>query len=543
MIGVNLVFIFVLLIILGITVYMYFKNGNQTLMKNENIEERLHSIIGKSTEEGLQNQFKELIKTVCTSIKAVNSEYASAVFVISSNGNGYSLQKGSSNIFNEIVSQELKLAEKLSSDNESQIFRQNEHSACFDELLKISNWTGSECIIGSKIVYKDFPIGFILVYTDHFSKIQNRDQKIIRYYGDFITMGMSKIDKIETLLTDSYYHTHITNLYKSIDMYSKEEEVYEAVESLCHRFFTYDKLSITFLSDEETAQIKCSDGITDDINVGAEYKIRGSLHGRVLLRDECIRTNNWKEHYSETRRFNTESDKNYTFSSVLITPVYLKERVRGTIGLERLTSKPFDDNDQKLIELLSSTLGYILTWLNEFKKIHRSSIHDGLTGVLNRKAFDERAVEEANRAGRTGQSLVIIIFDLDKFKRINDTYGHPYGDYVIKQTAQLLKNSVRNIDVVARYGGEEFIVLLVDTDKIKSQHVAERMVKNIAEFDFNYNNTQVRMTISAGMADFPLDSNQVESLIETADEAMYASKKQGGNLVSMPPPRTLSESD
>ena len=67
---------------------MYFKNGNQTLMKNENIEERLHSIIGKSTEEGLQNQFKELIKTVCTSIKAVNSEYASAVFVISSNGNG-----------------------------------------------------------------------------------------------------------------------------------------------------------------------------------------------------------------------------------------------------------------------------------------------------------------------------------------------------------------------------------------------------------------------------------------------------------------------
>ena len=122
-------------------------------------------------------------------------------------------------------------------------------------------------------------------------------------------------------------------------------------------------------------------------------------------------------------------------------------------------------------------------------------------------------IEETNRASRTGQSLVIIIFDLDKFKRINDTYGHPYGDYVIKQTAQLLKNSVRNIDVVARYGGEEFIVLLVDTDKIKSQHVAERMVKNIAEFDFNYNNTQVRMTISAGMADFPLDSNQVIILL------------------------------
>ena len=171
--------------------------------------------------------------------------------------------------------------------------------------------------------------------------------------------------------------------------------------------------------------------------------------------------------------------------------------------------------------------------LKEFKKIHDSSIHDGLTGVLNRKAFNDRLKEEINRANRTKQSLCLIMFDLDKFKRINDTYGHPYGDYVIQKTAQLLKNSVRNIDVVARYGGEEFMVILVDTDKEKTIHVAKRMVENIAEFPFEFNNVKERITISAGMAEFPEDSDNNDSLIKLSDEAMYDSKKKGGNLVTI----------
>ena len=225
-------------------------------------------------------------------------------------------------------------------------------------------------MIGSQIMYKEHPVGFILVYSNHFSNIQKRDQNIIRYNGDFVTLGMSKIDKIESLLTDNYYNSHISQLYRSVDMYSKEEDIYDAVESLCHRFFTYDKLSISLLIDEENAQLKCVDGIKDDINVGSEFNIQGSLHGRALLRDESIRTKNWKEDYTEEYRFNDKSDKEFTFSSVLVTPVYIKKMVKGTIGLERLTSKPFDDSDQKLLELLSSTLGYILSWITEFQKIH-----------------------------------------------------------------------------------------------------------------------------------------------------------------------------
>jgi diguanylate cyclase (GGDEF)-like protein len=529
----TLLFISALFLILGITIYSFFKHGNGNNMINEEVENRLQSFIGTEVEGGIQNQFSELVKTVCTSIQAVNSDYESAVYILHSGNNEFILQKGSSKKYVERIHQDIKLAIKLLSHNESLVFKQNEYSDCFDEFFGENQWSGGECMIGSRIMYKDHPVGFILVYSDHFSKIQSRDQNIIRYNGDFLTLGMSKIDKIESLLTDNYYNSHITNLYKSVDMYSKEEDVYKAVESLCHRFFTYDKLSISFLVSEEKAQLKCVDGVADDIIAGTEFNIRGSLHGRAILRDEGIRTKNWKEDYSEKYRFNEDSDIEYNFSSVLVTPVYIKKQVRGTIGLERMMPKPFDDSDQKLLELLSSTLGYILSWLKEFQKIHNSSIHDGLTGVLNRNAFNERMEEEVNRANRTQQSLAIIMFDLDKFKRINDNYGHPYGDYVIKSTAQILKNSVRNIDVVARYGGEEFIIILVDTDISKCLHVAERMVSNIASFDFDYNDTKVRMTISAGMAEFPMDSDKIEPLIGKADKALYESKRQGGNMVSI----------
>ena len=524
--------IIALLIILSITIYTYFKNGSEKKLGDNELEDHLKVFIETDEDDSIQNQFSELVQTVCTSIQAVNSEYESAVYILHFENNQFLLQKGSSTKYIDKIHSDVILVNKLFPQDISQLFKQNEYSSCFDAFFGEKQWSGSECIIGSRIMYKDYPVGFILVYSDHFSKIQNRDLNIIRYNGNFLTLGMTKIDKIESLLADNYYNSHISQLYKSVDMYSKEEDIYEAVEGLCHRFFTYDKLSISFLVDEKNAQLKCVDGIKDDINLGFEFNIHGSLHGRAILRDESIRSNNWKEDYSETYRFNDNSDKQHNFLSVIILPVYIKNTVKGIIGLERLTSKPFDDSDQKLLELLSSTLGYILSWLKEFQKIHKSSTHDGLTGVLNRKAFDERLVEEINRASRTHQSLAVIMFDLDKFKRINDTYGHPYGDYVIKSTAQILNDSVRNIDIVARYGGEEFIVILVDTDIPKSRHVAKRMVSNIAKFNFDYEDVNVRMTISAGMAEFPADSDKIEPLIGKADEALYESKRQGGNMVS-----------
>ena len=129
--------------------------------------------------------------------------------------------------------------------------------------------------------------------------------------------------------------------------------------------------------------------------------------------------------------------------------------------------------------------------------------------------------------------MVFLIYDLDKFKRINDTLGHPYGDYVIKTTAKIIKDNVRSIDLVARYGGEEFTVVLVNTNKEAATTVAKRIVQNIQDYNFSMNDEDVDMTISCGLSEYPKDSDTLKDLIQFADEGLYKTKESGGNDVTI----------
>jgi diguanylate cyclase (GGDEF)-like protein len=126
-----------------------------------------------------------------------------------------------------------------------------------------------------------------------------------------------------------------------------------------------------------------------------------------------------------------------------------------------------------------------------------------------------------------------MMLDLDKFKRINDNHGHLYGDYVLRGTSAVLKTAVRNIDIVARYGGEEFAIVLVKTTKVKTFNSAKRIVQSLADHPFEKEGKKVRMTISAGMAEYPTDGENMRELIAIADRAMYEVKGRGGNNVEV----------
>ncbi len=158
-------------------------------------------------------------------------------------------------------------------------------------------------------------------------------------------------------------------------------------------------------------------------------------------------------------------------------------------------------------------------------------MRDGLTSLLNHKSFMERFSEEINRANRFQEHLVLLVLDLDKFKRINDTYGHLYGDYVLEEIANSLKLSVRNIDIVARYGGEEFAIVLISATKQGIYETARRIVSNIANYKFDKDDISVQMTISGGASEFPDDGTTIRELIGKADQAMYEVKRRGGNDV------------
>jgi len=159
---------------------------------------------------------------------------------------------------------------------------------------------------------------------------------------------------------------------------------------------------------------------------------------------------------------------------------------------------------------------------------HLQSLHDSLTGIYNRLAYQERVDQEFARWKRYRKPLSLIIFDVDNFKRINDSYGHKAGDKALRMIAKYLKQTVRESDFVARYGGEEFIVIMPETSVDEAVMVANKLREKISDVYFHYADEKVVVSISAGIAGFG-DKDNVDSVFARADQALYQAKHNGRN--------------
>lgn len=176
------------------------------------------------------------------------------------------------------------------------------------------------------------------------------------------------------------------------------------------------------------------------------------------------------------------------------------------------------------------------------KKYRQLSRTDHLTGLYNRRHFFELAEMEIERSARHQRSVAIIIYDIDDFKKINDSFGHAAGDTALKHIAALSKNEVRKIDILARYGGEEFICLLPETDLKKALQVAERMRHVLESSPLEYQWRAISLTGSFGVAaiEHATDANepcldQLQRIIKAADDALYQAKAAGKNRVVAAP--------
>ncbi len=167
------------------------------------------------------------------------------------------------------------------------------------------------------------------------------------------------------------------------------------------------------------------------------------------------------------------------------------------------------------------------------RELERLSISDGLTGLFNHRHIHALLNEEFERADRTGERLTVAMFDLDRFKGVNDTHGHQAGDRVLEQLADILRESAREIDRIGRYGGEEFMVLLPDTSIDDAEVFVERVRREVARRPFGIGTDEpLHMTISVGVATYPHERiNSPETLVRVADEALYAAKAAGRDRV------------
>lgn len=165
------------------------------------------------------------------------------------------------------------------------------------------------------------------------------------------------------------------------------------------------------------------------------------------------------------------------------------------------------------------------------EEIYRLTTVDGLTQISNKRFFMESLEREIARAHRYQRAMSLAMFDIDHFKRINDTYGHLAGDYVLKQLASAVKQKIRREDLFARYGGEEFAIILPEITLAAALTFSEKVRQVVEEHEFRFENTSIDVTISMGVADADADVRDVDELIKRADERLYAAKAAGRNRV------------
>lgn len=165
------------------------------------------------------------------------------------------------------------------------------------------------------------------------------------------------------------------------------------------------------------------------------------------------------------------------------------------------------------------------------KQVRQLAITDSLTGLYNQRHFAKVAEGEIKRACRYGRSLSAIMLDIDRFKRVNDTYGHTVGDKILQGVAKSCRQELRKVDVVGRYGGDEFIILLPENDLTAARQVAERLRKGIAHRKLTTAKGPATVTVSLGVAAVDCKESTWEQLLSRADQALYAAKKGGRNRV------------
>jgi diguanylate cyclase (GGDEF)-like protein len=213
--------------------------------------------------------------------------------------------------------------------------------------------------------------------------------------------------------------------------------------------------------------------------------------------------------------------------NVLTLPLYSDGTPLGVLVLESgQHGARIERRAVEMLERFVSQAALALTNARLLAQVRALAAADGLTGVANRRTFDAQLAAEVDRSVRTGRPLSVILFDVDHFKRLNDTFGHQAGDEALRRVAATLSAAARGVDLVARYGGEEFVVILPETGLAEAAEAAERLRAAVEQVA-----VEPRVTASLGVATFPGSALDPAGLVAAADEALYAAKQQGRNRV------------
>jgi diguanylate cyclase (GGDEF)-like protein len=217
------------------------------------------------------------------------------------------------------------------------------------------------------------------------------------------------------------------------------------------------------------------------------------------------------------------------YESLFVLPLLVKDDVVGTFTVAAKRVGAFPTDRREMLGVIANQVAISMQNGRMYEALEEQATTDGLTGLVNHRTFQERFSTMLGRAERHKFPVSLILTDIDHFKKVNDTYGHPTGDEVLRRVAAILKASGRKIDICARYGGEEFAIVLEATDREGARQLAERIRNEVGQQTFQSSKGPFKATLSLGIATYADDAREKADLIAKADQCLYAAKHGGRN--------------
>jgi diguanylate cyclase (GGDEF)-like protein len=390
----------------------------------------------------------------------------------------------------------------------------------------ITKTFSASSVVALPLVAGKKKLGAVVLSFSQPRRFQPEEISISEQASNLVALALEKFQIVEQAERRALTSETLRKASAAItEMLQTEEAVVRILEQL-QRVVSYDSASVQLLN-EDKLEIIGGSGFQDMQSViGMSFTIPGDNPNTIVIQTgKPYRLSEIGSVYSIFKQPPHDHVRSW-----LGVPLIFQERVIGLLAIDSAQPNHFTEEDTNLATMFANQVAVTLENARIFKETQDQAITDALTGIYNRRGLFQVGDFELIRARRTSRPFSILMFDIDHFKRVNDQYGHPVGDQILRGLAERCRLNSRSIDVACRYGGEEFIIFLPDTTAEVAQAVAERLRRVVMEASFPTDAGPLGITISIGAAQ-ALERDVLKTLIERADHALYAAKRTGRNRV------------
>ncbi|MBQ7765078.1 diguanylate cyclase [bacterium] len=334
--------------------------------------------------------------------------------------------------------------------------------------------------------------------------------------------------RLNTILNDLLLKSMFSNEFRNLsDFLNYERIMVEKLFSLLSSFVEYHAAGVYFASPDDFAE---NIVYIDTLGRNMPKNLLSDISYDFFRKMEEHK--NIKNSKFEVVRMILGKELDYEFSdltSKIIIPLIFDKKLIG--GICFYTRQDVDYSSFRYFDIMISELLAIFKMKYQYTEKEFMSVLDGLTGLYNRRQFEIGLEQEFNRSKRHPSDFSLAILDIDFFKKVNDNYGHQYGDYVLKVVSDLMKQAFRKTDLLYRYGGEELVMIMPETNIEGALIPVQRLRRMVEEYDFEYNGVKARVTASIGLTMNFQEFKSSAEIVKSADEALYRAKEEGRNRV------------